>query len=139
MEEDTYNLYDKPLFHDRTAASIYKNIKEAPLDEDELGAENEKQLRALVTKNQKEKESSRSGPVEFEKSGTIKTSLDQEMEVERQRQKVQERRDRSRERERDREQRRYQEDRYDRRERYDRDREGSGRHGGGHSRRGRRD
>lgn len=26
--EDDYNLYDKPLFADRTAASIYKNVKE---------------------------------------------------------------------------------------------------------------
>lgn len=27
-EEDDYNLYDKPLFADRTAASIYKSVKE---------------------------------------------------------------------------------------------------------------
>lgn len=25
--EEDYNLYDKPLFADRTAASIYKNVK----------------------------------------------------------------------------------------------------------------
>ena len=29
-EDDDYNLYDKPLFTDRTAASIYKNVKEIP-------------------------------------------------------------------------------------------------------------
>jgi SNW domain-containing protein 1 len=29
-EEDDYNLYDRPLFTDRTAASIYKNVKEIP-------------------------------------------------------------------------------------------------------------
>jgi SNW domain-containing protein 1 len=33
-EEDDYNLYDKPLFADRTAASIYKNVKEVNDDED---------------------------------------------------------------------------------------------------------
>ena len=37
-EDDDYNLYDKPLFADRTAASIYKNVKEVPVD-DEEGAE----------------------------------------------------------------------------------------------------
>lgn len=26
FEDDDYNLYDKPLFTDRTAASIYKNV-----------------------------------------------------------------------------------------------------------------
>ena len=26
-DEEDYNLYDKPLFADRTAASIYKNVK----------------------------------------------------------------------------------------------------------------
>ena len=34
-EEDDYNLYDKPLFTDRTAASIYKNVKEIPQEEEE--------------------------------------------------------------------------------------------------------
>lgn len=33
-EEDDYNLYDKPLFADRTAASIYKGVKEVNEDED---------------------------------------------------------------------------------------------------------
>jgi hypothetical protein len=28
-------VYDKPLFTDRTAASIYKNVKEVPVDDDE--------------------------------------------------------------------------------------------------------
>jgi hypothetical protein len=27
-------LYDKPLFTDRTAASIYKNVREVPEDDD---------------------------------------------------------------------------------------------------------
>ena len=26
-DEEDYNLYDKPLFADRTAASIYKNVR----------------------------------------------------------------------------------------------------------------
>ena len=39
--DDDYNLYDKPLFADRTAASIYKNIKEYNDDDDEQGADNE--------------------------------------------------------------------------------------------------
>lgn len=26
-DEDDYNLYDKPLFTDRSAASIYKNVR----------------------------------------------------------------------------------------------------------------
>jgi SNW domain-containing protein 1 len=34
-EEDDYNLYDKPLFADRTAASIYKGVKEVQVDEEE--------------------------------------------------------------------------------------------------------
>ena len=37
--DDDYNLYDKPLFTDRTAASIYKGIKEvADDDEPEVDA-----------------------------------------------------------------------------------------------------
>jgi len=31
--EEDYNLYDKPLFADRTAASIYKNVKNIDVDE----------------------------------------------------------------------------------------------------------
>lgn len=33
--DDDYNLYDKPLFADRTAASIYKNVKEVHDDDEE--------------------------------------------------------------------------------------------------------
>lgn len=32
--DDDYNLYDKPLFADRTAASIYKGVKEVAEDDD---------------------------------------------------------------------------------------------------------
>ena len=31
-EDDDYNLYDKPLFADRTAATIYKNTKNIDVD-----------------------------------------------------------------------------------------------------------
>jgi SNW domain-containing protein 1 len=34
-EDDDYNLYDKPLFTDRAAASIYKNVKEIPQEEED--------------------------------------------------------------------------------------------------------
>jgi SNW domain-containing protein 1 len=34
-EDDDYNLYDKPLFTDRTAASIYKNVKEIPQEDED--------------------------------------------------------------------------------------------------------
>lgn len=97
MDEDAYNLYDKPLFHDRTAASIYKNIREAPLEEEEVGAQNERELRQLVQSQKGARGEGRMGPVEFEKSGTMKTSLDQEMEAEKA--KRREDRDQSRERE----------------------------------------
>jgi SNW domain-containing protein 1 len=33
--EDDYDLYDKPLFADRTAASIYNNIKSSTSIDDE--------------------------------------------------------------------------------------------------------
>lgn len=47
--EDDYNVYDKPLFTDRTAASIYKNVKEVPVEDeynegDEKGGEVKKVL-----------------------------------------------------------------------------------------------
>ena len=34
LHDDEYNLYDKPLFHDRAAASIYKNVKDTAMDEE---------------------------------------------------------------------------------------------------------
>ena len=33
-DEEDYNLFDKPLFADRTAASIYKGVKEVAADDD---------------------------------------------------------------------------------------------------------
>jgi SNW domain-containing protein 1 len=46
VSEDDYNIYDKPLFRDRTQADIYRNVKDT-LDE--------------------EKPEDKSKPVEFEK------------------------------------------------------------------------
>lgn len=44
--ESEYDLYDKPLFTDRTSASIYKNIRtEGVLDEE--GTENTLESRRL--------------------------------------------------------------------------------------------
>ncbi len=36
-EDDDYNLYDKPLFADRPAASRYKGVKAVPVDDDDAG------------------------------------------------------------------------------------------------------
>lgn len=35
--DDDYNIYDKPLFADRTAASIYKGVKEVADDDEDDG------------------------------------------------------------------------------------------------------
>lgn len=45
-EEDDYNLYDRPLFTDRTAASIYKNVKEIPQEDEDVAAIPESQQAA---------------------------------------------------------------------------------------------
>ena len=61
--EADYNLYDKPLFADRAAASIYKNVKNIDVSEytnnDEEGETVKKALEG--------KQATRSKPVEFEK------------------------------------------------------------------------
>lgn len=74
-EEDDYNLYDKPLFTDRTAASIYKNVKEVPVDEDaadvpdKQGAQGEKpaQQPSRGFEGTDYTKGARTKPVEFEK------------------------------------------------------------------------
>lgn len=53
--EEDYNLYDKPLFTDRTAASIYKNIKKPDHDDDE-GAEGQSNVRKVLGISGKEKQ-----------------------------------------------------------------------------------
>ena len=63
-----YNLYDKPLFADRTAASIYKNIKKTDVDQDQ----NTHVRKVLGQQQDGEKEEAapklgRAKPVEFEK------------------------------------------------------------------------
>ena len=62
--DEDYHLYDKPLFADRTAASIYKNVKGT--DE---GADT--QVRKVLGQQTQEEEKpnayTRAKPVEFEK------------------------------------------------------------------------
>ena len=81
-DEDDYNLYEKPLFTDRTAASIYKNVNRETgtgnlaqnLSDDGEEDEVKDVLRQQPnrgfegTKEQeKEKRAQRQKPVEFEK------------------------------------------------------------------------
>eukprot|EP00350_Pseudokeronopsis_sp_OXSARD2_P008258 CAMPEP_0170552530 /NCGR_PEP_ID=MMETSP0211-20121228/10404_1 /TAXON_ID=311385 /ORGANISM="Pseudokeronopsis sp., Strain OXSARD2" /LENGTH=153 /DNA_ID=CAMNT_0010860291 /DNA_START=754 /DNA_END=1215 /DNA_ORIENTATION=- len=70
--DDDYNIYDKPLFADRTAASIYKNVKEVPIDEeDDEGGE----VKQVLSSHQPNRgfegtdytKGARTKPVEFEK------------------------------------------------------------------------
>jgi len=74
--EDDYDLYDKPLFADRTAASIYNNIKKSSYLDDDAGEKvsETKKLMDRVTKRGNmfegtDQQKGTSGkPVEFEKS-----------------------------------------------------------------------
>lgn len=78
-DDEEYNLYDKPLFQDRTAASIYKNIKEVQDDDEEdeaEGGEKSAVERVLQVGKRKgfegtteNKKGSRTRPVEFENHG----------------------------------------------------------------------
>jgi len=74
-DEDEYNVFDKPLFQDKTAASIY-NVKEYNdnLDDEEGGEKNnvEKMLNRAPNRGFEgaaaaDKKSARTKPVEFEK------------------------------------------------------------------------
>ena len=67
--EDDYNLFDKPLFHDRTAASIYKGVKGVDNEiKEEAEQENvRKALKSGFEGSDVKHISSRSKPVEFEK------------------------------------------------------------------------
>lgn len=73
--EDDYNLYDKPLFTDRTAASIYKNVKEVQEDDDggevnQKGGEVKKVLNQQPSRGFEGTDytkGARTKPVEFEK------------------------------------------------------------------------
>lgn len=81
-DEDEYNAFDKPLFQDKTAASIY-NIKEYndDVDEAETG-EKKTDLEKMLTRQPNkgfegaEKKSSRNKPVEFEKHTDDTFNLD---------------------------------------------------------------
>lgn len=74
-DEDDYNVFDKPLFQDKTAASIY-NVKEYNdnLDDEDAGGEKnnvEKMLNRAPNRGFEgaagDKKSSRTKPVEFER------------------------------------------------------------------------
>ena len=74
--DDDYNIYDKPLFTDRTAASIYKGVKEVPVDDEEDNNEDDRGKGAVkkvlnsTTKGFEgtdHNKGARTKPVEFEK------------------------------------------------------------------------
>ncbi len=72
--DDDYDLYDKPLFADRTAANIYRNTK-ANTNIDDVGGEDQTESKKIMEKIYKRgkmfegAEGGTSGgkPVEFEK------------------------------------------------------------------------
>jgi SNW domain-containing protein 1 len=73
-DEDEYGVYDKPLFQDKAAASIY-NLKEYDdnIDEDDNGEKKKTGLESAITRAPQrgfegaEKKAARTKPVEFEK------------------------------------------------------------------------
>jgi SNW domain-containing protein 1 len=83
-DEDEYNAFDKPLFADKTAASIY-NIKEYTDDVDEAEPTGDKKnnMEKMLTRQPNrgfegaEKKGSRNRPVEFEKHDDDLFNLDQ--------------------------------------------------------------
>jgi len=84
-DEDDYTAYDKPLFADRTAQSIY-NVKEQALDEGEEKAgepvNKKTELEKVLSRQPHrgfegaEKKAARTKPVEFEKKGDDMFGLD---------------------------------------------------------------
>lgn len=69
--DEDYNLYEKPLFTDRTAASIYKGIKTVDTVENEEDGERTRVRKVLGTKGADDPSLihfSRAKPVEFEKT-----------------------------------------------------------------------
>jgi len=83
-DEDEYNVFDKPLFQDKTAASIY-NIKEYNdnLDEEEeAGGDAKNNVEKMLNRAPNrgfegaEKKAARSKPVEFEKHTDDSFNLD---------------------------------------------------------------
>ena len=65
--EEDYHLYDKPLFADRTAASIYKNVKSIDKDDGQEADTHVRKVLGQTTKDEDKSAYSRSKPVEFEK------------------------------------------------------------------------
>lgn len=81
--DEDYNLYDKPLFADRTAASIYKNVNrnqaaEEDGDNEDKGGQKVRKILGQAKDNSEKinhESSGRSKPVEFEKR-RLETSTD---------------------------------------------------------------
>ena len=75
-EDDEYDLFDKPLFADRTAASIYKNVKNINVDnytKKVLGNKQEKEEQGKQKEEVKDVNPIRKEkPVEFEKAAPSK-------------------------------------------------------------------
>ena len=75
-EDDEYDLFDKPLFADRTAASIYKNVKNINVDnytKKVLGNKHEKEEWGKQKEEVKDVNPIRKEkPVEFEKAAPSK-------------------------------------------------------------------
>ena len=71
-EDDEYDLFDKPLFADRTATSIYKNVKNINVEsytKKVLGSKQEKEEWGKTKEDDKDVNPIRKDkPVEFEKS-----------------------------------------------------------------------
>lgn len=73
--DEDYNLYDKPLFADRTAASIYKNINKNADEEAETEDQKTQRVRKILGQQTSDPKDApidhnshgRSKPVEFEK------------------------------------------------------------------------
>eukprot|EP00344_Euplotes_crassus_P005926 CAMPEP_0197001088 /NCGR_PEP_ID=MMETSP1380-20130617/5868_1 /TAXON_ID=5936 /ORGANISM="Euplotes crassus, Strain CT5" /LENGTH=342 /DNA_ID=CAMNT_0042418617 /DNA_START=516 /DNA_END=1541 /DNA_ORIENTATION=+ len=73
-DDDEYNLYDKPLFADRTATSIYKSTKEVNEEEDLEDTDKNRVAKVLKTTNKPNRgfegadytKGPRCAPVEFE-------------------------------------------------------------------------
>ena len=62
--DEDYHLYDKPLFADRTAASIYKNVKSI---DPETGDQQVRKVLGQQGKEERDGHYTRAKPVEFEK------------------------------------------------------------------------
>mmetsp|Transcript_3308 Transcript_3308/g.3606 ORF Transcript_3308/g.3606 Transcript_3308/m.3606 type:complete len:439 (-) Transcript_3308:305-1621(-) len=82
--DDDYTVYDKPLFTDRTAASIYKNVREVA--DDEYTDSDKSRIDNLLARGpqkslggKEDKNSKYHKPVEFEKTETKKAKSEEDL------------------------------------------------------------